>query len=147
MRFFNHDTEKIRRRRSFLLIGSYIQVFLFGFLVFGVPSTPEISYHELCFRSSSSQGSFFFSSKSNSEHNPFEVPDASDSENQDKTNNQNQVKKDASEKPVKSIVEAEPSYLQSRASVFHFITSIQKRLPVSLYILYHSWKSFLPGIQ
>ena len=97
MRFFNLDTEKIGQKRFFLLFGSYIQVFLFGFLVFGLPSTPQVSLHELSFRSNSPQGSFFFSSKSNSKHNPFEVPDASDSESQDKNNNQDQVKKEASD--------------------------------------------------
>ncbi len=138
--------EKIIFSRSILLLKGYLLIFLFGFLIFGLPQTPSLQPVDQGIHSNQNLNLLFYSNWDNTIHSPFELPSAPEPENQEKNKNQqkDKVENEVAAQASKAEIAEDLNLLHSETSIFHFISSIQKRQKVSLYILYHSWKSYLP---
>lgn len=138
--------EKINDYRSILFLKGQFLIFLFGFLIFGLPQTPPIHSLEQGVQSNQILRLPFLTDWDNTIHSPFELPSAPEPGNQEKNKNQrkDKVENEVAVQVSKPEIIDDLNPIHSETSIFHFISSIQNRQKVSLYILYHSWKSYLP---
>lgn len=127
-----------------LLVG-YCAVFFFSFLLTGQNAVALSSQGECRIHSDKGHNLLFSNDHSNAAHNPFDIHISieSDPEGSDQHEAKDHTEGKFSEYGFNSVIAEYFKYSNAKRSVLNFISSIQNRQTVSLYIFYHSWKSFL----